>query len=84
MDELSPGRAAALGAIAGTVLPLVWLVVALVPEASSVIPLRMLLLALLAGSGTYGAPSAALAATTVALAKRAPTEIAPGPESGVG
>ena len=58
------------------------LTVSFVPELGAAISLRQLLLAMGAGSLSYGALTAGLAAATVALARRAPDELAPAEISG--
>ena len=72
LDELSVGRAAVWGALAGGVFPIIWLLASLGSGIGTTIPIAD------AASGSYGALSAALAAGTVALAKHLPPELAPG------
>ena len=79
LNELSPRRAALWGALAGGALPIVMLLISFGPEIATLLSDPQLLLGLLAGIGSYGALSAALAGGTVALARRAPAELASGP-----
>ena len=81
-EELTSRRAALWGGLVGLVLPILMLAVSFVPELGAAISLRQLLLAMGAGSLSYGALTAGLAAATVALARRAPDELAPAEISG--
>lgn len=78
LDELSPRRAAIWGAVSGGTLPILALFVTLGPGLVTYLADMEVLLALLAGVGSYGALGAALAASTVAVAKRAPPELGSG------
>ncbi len=72
LDEISPGRAAIWGAIAGAVLPIGTIIITVLPVVGTDILHPRLLVASIAVSGTYGLLSTTVAATTVALAKLAP------------
>jgi hypothetical protein len=74
LDELTPGRAAGWGAVAGGGAALV-VGVTLVPALFPVLPLSQLVLLLISGTVSYGALTAGLAAGSVALARRAPSEL---------
>ena len=78
LDELSPGRAALWGGMAGAAAALV-VGISLLPELGAILSVRQLVLLFVAAPGSYGALSAALAAGTVALARRAPAELDSGP-----
>jgi hypothetical protein len=78
LDELSPKRAAAWGAMSGAILPVLALLVTVGPRILTQLADSDVLIALLAGIGSYGALGAALAASTVAVAKQAPVGLAPG------
>lgn len=73
LDELTPGRAALWGALAGAAVPFGSLLFYL--GSGGTVPFRVALIAVSAASGIYGAVSAGLAAGTVALARRAPDEL---------
>lgn len=77
LDELSLARPAVWAAMVGAALPIAYLLVFFGPE-GIVLSLTRTPLAVLTASGTFGALGAALAAGTVALARRAPPELAPG------
>lgn len=77
LGELSPKRAAVLGAIAGAALPLAWLLAPfgeLLTDLTA-LPLGQFLMVLLASGATCGALGAAMAAGTLALARRAPEQL---------
>jgi hypothetical protein len=82
LDKLTPWRAARWGALAGVAVSLSVGVYffASVGQAGLDLPLSRVVLALIAGTGAYGALTAALAAGTVAIARRAPEAIGPGAE----
>jgi len=75
LDELTPGRAAGWGALAGAGAALV-VGLSLVPALFPVLSTAQLALLLISGTASYGALTAGLAAGTVALARRAPAELA--------
>jgi hypothetical protein len=77
-DQLSLARAAAWAAMVGATLPIAYLLVFFGPE-GVVLSLTRTPLAVIAASVSYGALGGALAAGTVALARRAPPELEPGP-----
>ncbi len=81
LDDLSTGRAAIWGALAGAALSLGVLVVTAVPVFGTGILHPRLLVAALATSGAYGAVSSILAALTVELARGAPPRLEVGPGS---
>ena len=80
LEELTPRRAAGWGAAAGggVALSVGVYFFASLGGAGASIPVGQLLLAFASGIGAYAALTAGLAATTVALAKRAPQELEPG------
>jgi hypothetical protein len=82
LDELPPRRAAGWGGLAGAGAALV-VGLSLVPSLFPVLPPGQLALLLISAMASYGALTAGLAAGTVALARRAPSELAPGHESHV-
>ncbi len=77
LEELSPGRAALWGGMAGAGVAIV-VGAFLLPELLAVLSFRQLLPFLVAASGSYGALTATLAAGTLWLARRAPAELDPG------
>ncbi len=77
LDELTPGRAAFWGALAGSAFPAMWFL-ASIGTLGTFIPLDRLLLAAMSGCVAYGTLAAGLAAGTVSLARRAPAELIPG------
>jgi hypothetical protein len=80
LDELTPGRAARWGALAGLTVSLgvgLYFVTSL-GQAGVDLGLGRVVLAFLSGTAAYTALTAALAAGTVAVARRAPPEIGPG------
>jgi hypothetical protein len=78
LDELTPRRAAGWGALAGAAAALV-VGLSLVPALFPVLSSARLALLLISGTASYSALTAALAAGTVALARRAPPELRAGP-----
>ena len=74
LQELSPARAAVWAAMVGAVLPIAYFLVFFGPE----VVLSLNPLAMLADSAAWGGLGGALAAGTVSLAKRAPSELASG------
>ena len=79
LDDLSPGRAAIWGALAGAALPLGMIAVAALPGVGADLLQPRLLVAAFAASGAYGVLSATLAALTVAVARQAPPTLDSGP-----
>jgi hypothetical protein len=77
LDELTPWRAAAWGAVAGGVAPFLALLI-LEPGTAVLLSDPRLLTAFLAASGSYGALTAAMAAGTIAVARRAPGQLPSG------
>jgi len=82
LDELTPRRAARWGALARVAVSVSVGVYffASVGQTGLDLPLSRVVLALMAGTGAYGALTAALAAGTVAIARRAPEAVGPGAE----
>jgi hypothetical protein len=79
LGELTVRRAGLWGALVGTAVPLLGGVVVLL-FGDPVLGIRGLITAALAGAASYGLITAALAAGTVALAKRASPELHAGQE----
>jgi len=77
LDELTPGRAALWGALAGASLPAMWFLFFSGPL-RSVLSTSELIPLLLGAGGAYGALSACLASATVWIARRAPSQISSG------
>ena len=84
LDELTPNRAALWGFVVGAAVALVGTVVVASLKGVGVaasglgIPLGVQLIAIAAGAASYGAVTAGLAAATVSLAKRSPSELRSG------
>ena len=77
LEELTPGRAAIWGALAGAAVPAVGILIS-VGLSGSVLSLSELVVVGLAAAGSYGALTAGLAAGTLALAKKAPAALEAG------
>jgi len=78
LEELSPGRAALWGALAGASLPVLWLLLFSGPL-RSVLTVGEMIPVLIGAAGAYGVLSAGLASATVWLARRAPSQPLLGP-----
>ena len=78
LADLTPGRAAAWGGIAGAAIPVVILLVSAGSIVGARLTLSEFLGGLLIGAATYGGLGASLAAGSVALAKRAGTALPDG------
>ncbi len=84
LDELTPNRAALWGLVAGAAVALVGAIVVASLKGVGVvagglgIPIAVQLIAIGAGAVSYGAVTAGLAAATVSLAKRSPSELPAG------
>ncbi len=81
-DELTPRRAALWGFVAGAAVALVGTIaladVFWVGVSGMGLPIGVQLTAIAAGAASYGAVTAGLAAATVSLAKRSPSELESG------
>ena len=77
LDELTPGRAALWGALAGACLPAIWFLL-FSGTLRSVLSISELIPLLLGAGGAYGALSAGLASATVWIARRAPSQFPSG------
>ena len=82
LDELTPRRAALWGFVAGAAVALVGTValadVFWIAVGEMGLPIGVQLTAIAAGAASYGAVTAGLAAATVSLAKRSPSELESG------
>jgi hypothetical protein len=81
LEELSPGRAAVWGALAGASVPALWFLLFFSffsGPLRSVLPIAEMFPVLLGAAGAYGALSAGLASATVWVARRAPSQLLPG------
>lgn len=74
-EDLSPGRAAVWGALAGAVLPIGLIAVTAIPMVGAGILHPKLLLAAAAASAAYGILGATLAAITLSLSRLATPEL---------
>ena len=92
LDELTAHRAALWGFVVGAAVALVGTIavaslIDVVRIAESIlglpIPIGLQLTAIAAGAVSYGAITAGLAAATVSLAKRSPSELQPGSKGSV-
>jgi len=77
LEELSPGRAARWGALAGASLPALWFLLFAGPL-RSVLSIPEMIPVLIGAVGAYGALSAGLASATVWVAQRTPSQLPPG------
>ncbi len=82
LDELTPRRAALWGFVAGAAVALAGTIafadVFWVAVSGMGLPIGVQLTAIAAGAASYGAVTAGLAAATVSLAKRSPSEVQSG------